>query len=96
MTHDPLCTTVLNTEMSETFCNCDLIARVREDERELHGYRLHDPAYCNGYAAGVSASREAVAGLLGWEDADLSDGYKPLTAIWKFRALAAIDGLVKR
>lgn len=33
MTHDPLCTTVLNTEMSEAFCNCDLIARVREDER---------------------------------------------------------------
>lgn len=33
MIHDPLCTTVLNTEMSEEFCNCELIARVREDER---------------------------------------------------------------
>lgn len=33
MTHDPLCTTVLNTEMNEVFCNCDVIARVREDER---------------------------------------------------------------
>lgn len=32
MNHDPLCTTVLHTEMSDAFCNCDVIARVREDE----------------------------------------------------------------
>lgn len=34
MTHDPLCTTIRNTEMNEAFCDCELIARVREDERQ--------------------------------------------------------------
>ena len=33
MTHDPMCQTARNTEMSEAFCDCALIARVREDER---------------------------------------------------------------
>ena len=33
MNHDPLCQTVRNTEMSEVFCDCEWIARVREDER---------------------------------------------------------------
>jgi hypothetical protein len=54
MTHDPLCTTVLNTEMSEAFCDCALIARVREDERK------HEIPTTLSYAAGLSAAREAV------------------------------------
>lgn len=45
MTHDPLCTTVLNSEMSEAFCNCALIARVREDERKAAGDRVQAVQY---------------------------------------------------
>lgn len=50
--HDPLC-----RASSGTFCDCPLIARVREDER------TNEPpawAYANGYAAALRDAVEAV------------------------------------
>ena len=44
----------------------------------------------------LDAAREAVQAELGWEEADPSDDFKPHTAIWKFRALAAIDALKEK
>ena len=41
----------------------------------------------------LDAARQAVEAELGWEEPDPSDDSKPHTAIWKFRALAAIDAL---
>ena len=71
MTHDNLCSTVLNSEMAEAFCNCDLIARVREDDQRIlikHGaeqfVRGEQIGKVMGYAAGVAAAREAVAAAL--------------------------------
>ena len=55
--HDPLC--FVNNLCVE--CHCDLIAKVREDERckaELHDY--HMPAWTSGYLAALDAA-EAVA-----------------------------------
>ena len=54
--HDPLC--FVNNLCVE--CHCDLIAKVREDERckaELHDY--HMPAWTAGFAKGYAAALDA-------------------------------------
>ena len=63
--HDPLC--FVNNLCVE--CHCDLIAKVREDERckaELHNY--HMPAwtagFAKGYADALDAAETAVAEAL--------------------------------
>ena len=58
MTHDPMCQTVRNTEMSEVFCDCEWIARVREDERDKHAdcrcHELEAMVVANGRYESVS------------------------------------------
>ena len=79
--HDSLCTTVLNSEMSEAFCDCDVIRRVRADERtkrDVNGF--WPPAFQDGYAA---ALRDAVAAVEALDDGKTvppNDGYAEAVA----------------
>lgn len=54
MSHDPLCPSPL---APPTSCECDLIAKVREDERDG---RIATTAYREGYAA---AMRDGIAAI---------------------------------
>ena len=60
MTHDPLCYIEYNPLVKE--CRtCDLIARVREDERSMKGaVVIARAAAQDGYAAAVSDAAEAL------------------------------------
>lgn len=87
MTHDPLCTTVLNTEMNEVFCNCDWIARVREDERASI-LTLSDRVKDSQYAAGLRDAVEAVRARKGQYNEQ-----RPNTHAAFREAMAAIEAL---
>jgi len=91
--HLPECIAlVIRMEYDDAFCICPEIRAC--EQRVLASCALKDgDLYADGYDNALDAAREAVAAELGWEDVDPSDDYKPHTAIWKFRALAAIDAL---
>ena len=55
MTHDPLC-------QMPARCQCDLIARVREDERGKWSPMIRD-SFIDGYAAALRDAVEAVKSL---------------------------------
>lgn len=81
--HDNLCTTVLNTEMSEVFCNCEAIRRVREDERNC-GCK-----FWRGYAAALADAVAAVEAL----DPNAPGGNMDYGINVQRRAVAAITAL---
>ena len=84
MTHDPLCDTAICME-----CHCDLIAKVREDERrkaELHNY--HMPAWTSGYLA---ALRDAATWLR-----DSRHHPSDEAAAWAYAYAEAIDALKEK
>lgn len=88
MTHDPLCATVLNTEMNEAFCNCALISRVREDEREWSrkaAEQEYADRYGEGYVAALCDAVEAINAI----------PYPYTFRDFKRNAIAAIEALDK-
>jgi hypothetical protein len=85
VTHDPLCEFNFVLREVGDCQRCDLIARVRQDEAALHGYRLHDPAFIKG----LSAARAAVYRTCGHTK------YEGCSPCAHDDAVAAIDGLTE-
>jgi hypothetical protein len=87
MTHDPLCEFNFVLREVGDCQRCDLIARVRMDQDNVHADTsdwMRDTAYAKGRADALAEAREAVAALR----PDKWEGYAATQA-----ALAAIDAL---
>jgi hypothetical protein len=59
MTHDPMCDEHTIVPRAGWHCHCALIARVREDERQMRD-RVWDAGWEKGRADALAAAREAV------------------------------------
>ena len=84
--HDPMCPS--NEPANLPLCRCDLIARVRDDERDKHIKGVWDNGYTHGYAACKSDAVEAVKGVTAY--AYLGT---PLSVVQRDEAVAAIEAL---
>ena len=108
MTHDPMCPP--QAIRSANPCHyCDLIRRVREDEREktyTGSHETHQAAWHDGYRKGVEDERKRSVLLIadayrkGVEDAaqvvyDMAVRPRQMTVTPLSDAVAAIRGLVK-
>ena len=102
--HDPLCPVLYGkahplwkaaAPLSDLLCECDLIRRIRADEREIKptGYEEGASSYSMGYAVALRDAVEAVNGLP-------SANYMPhpgytddQPALWREQVVAAIEAL---
>lgn len=84
--HDPLCSWFQSTEFDTVIgCDdCDLIARVREDEREKC------PGADYWFKQGLVVAMLRVQQCLSWDDEQVDDDGFPRQVIWQEHAVAAI------
>lgn len=89
MTHDPLCDPRSRDYWGDYIpCQCDLIARVRADQRENDAYELDEAKIRKDERAKtLDAAYNAVAAV-----PSQSESWS-VSWVWKHDALAAIDAL---
>ena len=94
MSHDPLCPRYEAYIHEKSCALCDLIARVREDERGKDHWQLSEQGKRDGYAAALRDAVDNCWGAVAEIPAvELWDGAKAAWWIVKADALAAIEAL---